>query len=125
MIVILLGFNPLGCIGSLFSVMFIGMLFSLFSIGLGILHGLKVKTEGASTVVTLTILMTFSYISGLFIPLEIMPKEMQTLAYFFPSFHANNAIFSVIARGASLLSGQVLVDMLFLLITGFIVYLVS
>ncbi|MHA1791259.1 MAG: ABC transporter permease [Promethearchaeota archaeon] len=120
-----LGFKPVGGITGLLSGMLVSLIFSLFPIGIGIIIGLKMKSEGATTAVSLSIIMTLSYFSGSFTPLEFMPDAIRQFAQFLPSTHANDALKSLIGRGASLFSGQILFDIGFVLLSGFIVYIIA
>ncbi|MHA1340618.1 MAG: ABC transporter permease [Promethearchaeota archaeon] len=122
---ILMGFQPLGGLYGLFFSVIIAILFSLFPIGLGILIGMKMKTAGSTTSVSLSILMILSYFSGLFIPLEIMPEALQAFAKILPPTYANDAIKSLIARGASVLAPQILMDILILVLAGILIYMIA
>ena len=104
------GFNPIGGIGGLLAALLVACLFALFAIGLGLLIGVLVKTEGAATGASLSVVMGIAYFSGLFIPLEIMPTSLQAVAAVFPSYYANDAVKSLVARGASLFAPQILLD---------------
>ena len=52
--------------------------------------------------------MIMAYFSGLFVPLGFLPACLQQAAQIFPSYYANDAVKSFVARGTSLLAPQVL-----------------
>lgn len=116
------GFNPVGGIVGLASGILVACLFAMFAIGLGLIIGALVKTEGAATGASLSVVMCVAFFSGLFIPLEIMPTSLKALATIFPSYYANDAVKSLIARGASLLAPQILLDIAILCIFAGVVF---
>jgi len=120
---IALGFDPVGGIDGIAGGILVACLFALFAAGLGLIIGILVKTEGAATGASLTIVMIMAFFSGLFIPLEVMPSNLQVVAQLFPSYYANDAVKSLIARGASLFAPQVLLDIGVILIFSGIVFL--
>ncbi|HME56038.1 MAG TPA: ABC transporter permease [Candidatus Lokiarchaeia archaeon] len=119
------GFNPVGGIGGLASGILVACLFALFAIGLGLVIGVLVKTEGAATGASLSIVMCVAFFSGLFIPLEIMPTSLQAAATVFPSYYANDAVRSLVARGASLLAPQILLDIAIIFIFSGLVFILG
>jgi len=119
---IALGFNPVGGVGGLAAATLVACLISLFFIGLGLIIGALVKTEGAATGASLSIVMIMAFFSGLFVPSEIMPETLQSVARIFPTYYANDAVKSLVARGASLLAPQVLLDIGIIATFSIIVY---
>jgi ABC-2 type transport system permease protein len=120
---IALGFDPVGGIDGIAGGILVACLFALFAAGLGLIIGILAKTEGAATGASLTIVMIMAFFSGLFIPLEVMPSNLQVMAQLFPSYYANDAVKSLIARGAPLFAPQVLLDIGVILIFSGIVFL--
>jgi ABC-2 type transport system permease protein len=104
------GLDPAGGLAGIAGGILVACLFSLFASGVGLTIGVVVKTRGAATSVSLTIVMILSFFSGLFIPLSIMPASLQDLAQVFPTYYANEAVASLVARGAPLWAPQVMLD---------------
>ncbi|GAB4314128.1 MAG: ABC transporter permease [Promethearchaeota archaeon] len=117
-----MGFDPVGGATGMAGAVLASLTFALFPIGLGLIAGYLVRTEGAATGLTLTLIMTLSYFTGLFIPFEIMPEAMQSIGKLFPSYYANDAVKSLIARGAPITAPQVLIDFAVMGLIGAVVY---
>ncbi|HMF30119.1 MAG TPA: ABC transporter permease, partial [Candidatus Lokiarchaeia archaeon] len=58
-------------------------------------------------------------------PLDIMPPSLQQLAQVFPTYYANDAVKSLVARGASLLAPQVLMDIAIICVFSGVVYFIG
>lgn len=119
------GFNPAGGIAGLLAGILVSCICALFAIGLGLLIGALVKTSGAAIGMSLTVVMIMAYFSGLFVPLEFMPPSLQQAAQIFPSYYANDAVKSLVARGASLLAPQILFDIAILGTFGGVIFLLG
>jgi len=95
-----------------------GILFALNIVGvlpfcaLGLWIGSVVGGQGAPAIVNL-IYLPMAFLSGLLLPLSILPKLLQTLAPVWPSFHLSQIGLSVIDRDAG---GSLLVHVAFLTI---------
>lgn len=95
-----------------------GILFALNIVGvlpfcaLGLWIGTLVSGQGAPAIVNL-IYLPMAFLSGLLLPLSILPKTLKMLAPVWPSFHLSQIGLSVIGRDAG---GSLLVHFAFLLI---------
>ena len=118
------GFNPIGGAPGLIAGIFVAFIFALFAVGLGLIIGALVKTTGAATGVALTIVMVMAFFSGFSSHSNPCP-QLQQAAIIFPSYYANDAVKSLVARGASILAPQVLYDIGILCVFSVVVYLIG
>lgn len=90
--------------GSLLLVALVGALVVLLGAGLGLAIAPHVRSTKAAEGAVMTMIWPMFFLSGLFVPIEFMPKYMQTLAQIFPTTYAMSAFRGVIVRGEGLLA---------------------
>jgi len=93
------GLEIKGNIFVLFLLLFIGIL-STLSIG-GLIAGVSKNSEMATTISNFTF-TPLMFLSGAFIPIFILPKFFQKLAYVSPVYHFIKALQDIIREGGSL-----------------------
>jgi ABC-2 type transport system permease protein len=98
--------------GSLLLAFSIFVLTALASIGIGMVVASITKSENQAEPLTWIIAMPLAVLSGVWFPLSVMPKTMQSIANFFPFAHAVEASTEVLLNGAGFPAVQS--DMLFI-----------
>ncbi|NVY96183.1 ABC transporter permease [Lactobacillus sp. DCY120] len=68
------------------------ILFTVFSLGIGVLLALIIKKVNTYTMVMMTLFFPMFFLSDATIPLSTMPKWMRFLAEFNPLYHANKIL---------------------------------
>jgi ABC-2 type transport system permease protein len=91
--------------GSLMFLLMLGAFYIFVEMGWGLVISAIVRTQGQAFIATLFWLMLESILSGQILPVENMPRLVQTAAQLMPSTH-----FSAITRGI-MLRGSTLLDL--------------
>jgi ABC-2 type transport system permease protein len=86
---------------------------ALCFVGFGIMISARVSTQEDYMQMVMPITMPMMFISGVFYPIETMPWIFQKLAYVFPLTYVNDALRSVMLKGAGV--GDIWVDIVVLL----------
>ena len=87
-------------VGSLALTALIFLLTALASIGIGMVVAALSKSANQAEPLTWIIAMPLAVLSGVWFPLSVMPKAMQTIANIFPFAHAVGASTDVLLNGA-------------------------
>lgn len=89
------------------SILLVGLILFIFvslCTSIGLLISAIVKTEAQFTSVALLVSMPTMFLSGVFFPVQAMPKIMQSIATFLPITYAAQALRNVAAKGLGLSS---------------------
>ena len=114
-IALLIGFNPTGNAGSYILAIIVIALFSLSSVGLGLITATIAKNPGAATGTSFIFILPQMFF-GTFIPLN---TNTQVIAMALPSFHATEALISLFS---GIINANVLINIAF--IAGFSIVVV-
>ena len=114
-IALLIGFNPTGNAGSYILAIIVIALFSLSSVGLGLITATIAKNPGAATGISFIFILPQMFF-GTFIPLN---TNTQVIAMALPSFHATEALTSLFS---GIINANVLINIAF--IAGFSIVVV-
>lgn len=88
--------------GSLLLVGLVGILVVLVSVGLGLFISCFVRSHDGATGAVMALTLPMAALGGLWWSIEMMPGYMQSIAQVLPTYHAQNALTSVIIRGKDL-----------------------
>lgn len=88
--------------GSLLLVGLVGILVVLVGVGLGLLISCFVRSHDGATGAVMALTLPMAALGGLWWSIEMMPGYMQSIAQVLPTYHAQNALTSVIIRGKDL-----------------------
>ncbi|KUO40916.1 MAG: hypothetical protein AVW06_04970 [Hadesarchaea archaeon DG-33-1] len=88
--------------GSLLLVGLVGILVVLIGVGLGLLISCFVRSHDGATGAVMALTLPIAALGGLWWSIEMMPGYMQSIAQVLPTYHAQNALTSVIIRGKDL-----------------------
>jgi len=112
-----LSLTPLALLLAIPAMIFVGLVFS----GFGLFLATKAKDIQTFQAITMAIMMPLMFISGAYIPLSLLPMEIQWVAYFNPMTYAV-VLFRVIALGKFGLSDpELLAEGLAIEMGGFII----
>jgi ABC-2 type transport system permease protein len=89
--------------GSLGLLMTLGVFYIFVEMGLGLTVSAMVRTQGQAFVVTFFWMMLESILSGQILPVENMPRAVQTVSRLMPSTHFTVIVRSIMLRGSTLL----------------------
>jgi ABC-2 type transport system permease protein len=107
------GFNPNTNIGGILFAFLLMAIFSLSSVGLGLITATIAKSSGVATGLSFMFILPQMFF-GTFMPLTDTTRH---IAMFLPSYYATDAISSIYS-GASLLSKNILIDFAFISIVS-------
>jgi len=82
--------------------LFLLVLSALCFVGFGIMISARVGTQEDYMQMVMPFTMPMMFVSGVFYPLETMPWIFQQVAYLVPLTYANNALISVMLKGAGM-----------------------
>lgn len=109
--------------GNILLVIFL-LILSVFSfVGLGILITSFTEKEETATMVMMTLMFPMMFLSGVFFPIQQMPKFMQYIAACLPLTYANTALRKVIVLGADVSS--IMTELIILIGFGTIMLLIA
>ncbi|MFX0037727.1 MAG: ABC transporter permease [Promethearchaeota archaeon] len=114
------GFSPNTNIGGLLFAFLLMAIFSLSSVGLGLITATIAKSSGTATGLSFIFILPQMFF-GTFIP---MTDTTRFIAMALPSYYATDAIRSIY-NGASLLSYNILIDFAFISITSIIIIIIG
>ena len=114
------GFNPNTNIGGILFAFLLMALFSLSSVGLGLITATIAKSSGTATGLSFMFILPQMFF-GTFIPLT---DTTRIIARFLPSYYATDAI-ERIYNGASILSSGVLIDFAFISIVSVLIVILG
>ena len=114
------GFNPNTNIGGILFAFLLMALFSLSSVGLGLITATIAKSSGTATGLSFMFILPQMFF-GTFIPLT---DTTRIIARFLPSYYATDAI-ERIYNGASILSSDVLIDFAFISIVSVLIVILG
>lgn len=114
------GFNPNTNIGGILFAFLLMALFSLSSVGLGLITATIAKSSGTATGLSFMFILPQMFF-GTFIPLT---DTTRIIARFLPSYYATDAI-GRIYNGASILSSDVLIDFAFISIVSVLIVILG
>jgi ABC-2 type transport system permease protein len=114
------GFNPNTNIGGILFAFLLMAIFSLSSVGLGLITATIAKNSGTATGLSFLFILPQMFF-GTFLP---STETTRTIAMFLPSYYATDAI-EKIYSGASLLSSSILIDFAFISIVSVIIVLLG
>ena len=98
--------------GSMLLTVLLLILTALCFVGFGIMISARVATQEDYMQMVMPFAMPMMFVSGVFYPIETMPWIFQKIAYIVPLTYANDALRSVMLRGAGV--GSIWVDILVL-----------
>ncbi len=117
---VLLGFTPEGTVlGLIFAFVFIIFL-SICSVGLGLITATIAKSSGAATGISFIFILPQMFF-GTFVPIT---PTTRVIAYFLPSYYVTDALTSIF-NGASILSSNILLDLLLIIIISIVIVAVG
>ncbi|MFX0008062.1 MAG: ABC transporter permease, partial [Candidatus Hermodarchaeota archaeon] len=114
------GFSPNTNIGGILLAFLLMAIFSLSSVGLGLITATIAKSSGTATGLSFIFILPQMFF-GTFIPLT---NTTRIIAMVLPSYYATDAISSIYS-GASLLSSNILIDFAFISIVSILIILVG
>ncbi|GAB1779142.1 MULTISPECIES: ABC transporter permease [Priestia] len=86
-------------IGNFGAIALLSVLLSLAGTSLGLLVAFVAKSEQMAIGITQLVTLGGAALGGLWVPLELMPKAIQTTAHFLPQYWAHKAFMDIMARG--------------------------
>ncbi len=106
-------------VGNVTTLIILNIVFIMQASSLGLLVSIIAKTRISAIGFSFFVIMLLSPLGGLWFPLEIIPKVMQTIASFLPTGAFMLAIENTILKGASLvsISHQLLVIVVYFILT--------
>jgi ABC-2 type transport system permease protein len=108
----LIGYSPKGGAYGLMSGFLVAMIFAVTCVGLGLIIGSVSKTEGAAAAISWVIMMPLMFFSGLWVPKEMLPSQVQPLSDVLPTTRIADALTSLLSRGAAITAPAVLIDII-------------
>jgi len=114
------GFSPNANIGGLILAFLLMAIFSLSSVGLGLITASIAKSSGTATGLSFIFILPQMFF-GTFIPIT---DTTRPIAMILPSYYATDAISSIYS-GASLLSNNILIDIAFISIVSVVIVLLG
>ncbi|MFX0001943.1 MAG: ABC transporter permease [Candidatus Hodarchaeota archaeon] len=114
------GFSPNTNIGGLLFAFLLMAIFSLSSVGLGLITATISKSSGTATGLSFIFILPQMFF-GTFIP---MTDTTRLIAMVLPSYYATDAIKSIYS-GASLLSSNILIDFAFISIVSIVIIIIG
>ncbi|NRD78473.1 ABC transporter permease [Bacillus sp. BRMEA1] len=104
-IAVLLGFGYFAyhlSLGNIPSLIVLSFILTLAVTTLGLVISFYTKSEQMAIGLTQIITMGGAALGGLWVPLDIMPKSIQTIAHFLPQYWAQTGYVNIMTRGANL-----------------------
>jgi ABC-type multidrug transport system permease subunit len=114
------GFSPNTNIGGILLAFLLMAIFSLSSVGLGLITATIAKSSGTATGLSFIFILPQMFF-GTFIPLT---NTTRIIAMALPSYYATDAISSIYS-GVSLLSSNIVIDFAFISIVSILIILVG
>ncbi len=114
------GFRPNTNIGGLLFAFLLMAIFSLSSVGLGLITATIAKSSGTATGLSFVFILPQMFF-GTFIPIT---DTTRFIAMILPSYYATDAISSIYS-GASLLSSNILIDFAFISIVSILIIIIG
>jgi ABC-2 type transport system permease protein len=114
------GFSPNTNIGGILFAFLLMAIFSLSSVGLGLITATIAKNSGTATGLSFVFILPQMFF-GTFIPIT---DSTRLIAMILPSYYATDAIDSIYS-GASLLSSNILIDFAFISIVSVIIIIIG
>ncbi|GGX25089.1 ABC transporter permease [Aquimarina muelleri] len=114
-----MGLPTLDVAGRLFNLFIVAFFAGLAAIGLGLLLGTIAKTQEQSAPFGATFVVILAALGGVWVPVFVMPKFMQTLSNISPMNWGLNAFYDVFLRNASFIEfvPEITLLLLFFIIT--------
>jgi len=112
--------------GSLLAVSLIMVVYAGVSTAIGMLLSSIVKSEEQYMAVSMLVSMPTIFLGGAFLPVQAMPKFLQSVASFLPVTYAGSALRGIMIKGFSLatISYEIFILLMFLMVTVGAVFLV-
>lgn len=114
------GFNPKSNIIGLLFAFLLMAIFSLSSVGLGLITATISKSSGTATGLSFLFILPQMFF-GTFMPIT---DTTRTIAMFLPSYYATDAISSIYS-GASLLSSNIIIDFAFVSVISIVIIILG
>lgn len=114
------GFRPLSDVGGILLAFLLMAIFSLSSVGLGLITATIAKNPGTATGLSFIFILPQMFF-GTFIPIT---DSTRPIAMFLPSYYATDALTSIF-NGASLTSANILIDFAFISIVSIVIVIIG
>ena len=114
------GFRPLSDVGGILLSFLLMAIFSLSSVGLGLITATIAKNPGTATGLSFLFILPQMFF-GTFIPIT---DNTRLIAMFLPSYYATDALTSIFS-GASLTSANILIDFAFISIVSIVIVIIG
>jgi ABC-2 type transport system permease protein len=121
----LIGYHPRGGAYGLASGFVIAVLFAVLCVGMGLIVGTVSKSAAAASAMSWVILMPLMFFSGLWVPKEMLPSQIQSISNILPTTYVADALTSLLSRGAAITAPTVIMDIIGISIFTAVIYAIG